>query len=70
MTDIRKFLSDVERIKKHARQNNGGNCDYQRRRAGGLAGADAAAAEAADSRGQRQQHRRRSVDQRGIDWRN
>lgn len=28
MTDIRKFLSDVERIKKHTRQNNGGNCDY------------------------------------------
>lgn len=28
MTDIRKFFADIERIKKHARQNNSGNCDY------------------------------------------
>lgn len=28
MIDIRKFFADIERIKKHARQNNSGNCDY------------------------------------------
>lgn len=28
MTDIGKFLSDVDKIKKHARQNNSGNCNY------------------------------------------
>lgn len=28
MTDIRKFFADIERIKKHVRQNNSGNCDY------------------------------------------
>lgn len=28
MTDIRKFFADIERIKKHARQNNSGICDY------------------------------------------
>lgn len=28
MTDIGKFLSDVEKLKKHARQNNSGKCDY------------------------------------------
>ena len=30
MTDIRKFLSDVERLKKHERQNNSGVCDYNK----------------------------------------
>lgn len=30
MTDIGKFLSDVERIKKHDRQNNGNKPDYNR----------------------------------------
>lgn len=30
MTDIGKFLSDVEKIKKHDRQNNGGKPDYNR----------------------------------------
>ncbi|MCR5436930.1 MAG: hypothetical protein K6E97_07695 [Treponema sp.] len=30
MTDIGKFLSDVEKIKKHERQNNNGKCDYNR----------------------------------------
>ena len=30
MTDIGKFLSDIRRIKKHDRQNNGGNPDYNR----------------------------------------
>lgn len=30
MTDIGKFLSDIQRIKKHDRQNNGGNPDYNR----------------------------------------
>ncbi|MBR5647234.1 MAG: hypothetical protein IKX23_11395 [Treponema sp.] len=30
MTDIGKFLSDVEKIKKHERQNNSGKCDYNR----------------------------------------
>lgn len=29
MTDISKFLSDIEKIKKHDRQNNGGNPDYE-----------------------------------------
>ena len=28
MTDIGKFLSDVEKVKKHARQNNGGTSNY------------------------------------------
>lgn len=28
MTDIGKFLSDVEKLKKHARQNNSGNFSY------------------------------------------
>lgn len=28
MTDIGKFLSDVEKIKKHTRQNKGTNCTY------------------------------------------
>ena len=28
MTDIGKFLSDVEKLKKHTRQNNSGNCNY------------------------------------------
>lgn len=28
MTDIRKFLSDAERLKKHERQNNAGSCNY------------------------------------------
>lgn len=28
MTDIGKFLSDVDKIKKHARQNNSGKCNY------------------------------------------
>lgn len=30
MTDIGKFLSDVQKIKKHDRQNNSGNSDYSR----------------------------------------
>lgn len=30
MTDIGKFLSDVEKIKKHERQNNNGKYDYNR----------------------------------------
>ena len=30
MTDIGKFLSDVEKLKKHDRQNNGGKPDYNR----------------------------------------
>ncbi len=30
MTDINKFLSDVEKTLKHARQNNGGKADYDR----------------------------------------
>lgn len=30
MTDVRKFLTDADRIKKHDRQNNSGNCDYNR----------------------------------------
>ena len=30
MTDIGKFLSNIQRIKKHDRQNNGGNPDYNR----------------------------------------
>lgn len=30
MTDIGKFLSDVEKLKKHTRQNNSGNCDYNK----------------------------------------
>ena len=30
MTDINKFLSDVEKIQKHDRQNNGGKSDYNR----------------------------------------
>ena len=30
MTDIGKFLSDIQRIKKHDRQNNSGNPDYNR----------------------------------------
>ena len=30
MTDISKFLSDIEKIKKHDRQNHGGNPDYER----------------------------------------
>lgn len=30
MTDIGKFLSDIQRIKKLDRQNNGGNPDYNR----------------------------------------
>lgn len=29
MNDISKFLSDIEKIKKHDRQNNGGNPDYE-----------------------------------------
>ena len=28
MTDINKFLSDVEKIQKHDRQNNGGKSNY------------------------------------------
>ena len=28
MTDIGKFLSDVQKIQKHDRQNNGGKSDY------------------------------------------
>ena len=30
MTDINKFLSDVQKILKHDRQNNGGKSDYNR----------------------------------------
>lgn len=30
MTDIRKFLTDAERLKKHERQNNSGKCDYNK----------------------------------------
>lgn len=30
MTDIGKFLSDIEKIKKHDRQNNSGVSDYNR----------------------------------------
>lgn len=30
MTDIGKFLSDVEKIMKYDRQNNGGKTDYKR----------------------------------------
>ena len=30
MTDINKFLSDVEKTLKHTRQNNGGKADYDR----------------------------------------
>ncbi|MCI6187909.1 MAG: hypothetical protein MR739_12205 [Spirochaetia bacterium] len=30
MTDIGKFLSNIQRIKKHDRQNNSGNPDYNR----------------------------------------
>lgn len=30
MTDIGKFLSDVDKLKKHTRQNNSGNCDYNK----------------------------------------
>ena len=30
MTDINKFLSDVEKTLKHDRQNNGGKSDYKR----------------------------------------
>lgn len=30
MTDIGKFLSNIQRIKKHDRQNNSGNPDYDR----------------------------------------
>ena len=30
MTDIGKFLSDVDKLKKHDRQNNGGKPDYNR----------------------------------------
>ncbi len=30
MTDIGKFLSDVEKLKKHERQNNNGKCDYNK----------------------------------------
>ena len=30
MTDIGKFLSDIQRIKKHDRQYNSGNPDYNR----------------------------------------
>lgn len=30
MTDIGKFLSDVDKLKKHIRQNNSGNCDYNK----------------------------------------
>ena len=30
MTDIGKFLSDIQRIKKHDRQNHSGNPDYNR----------------------------------------
>ena len=28
MTDIGKFFSDVDKLKKHIRQNNSGKCDY------------------------------------------
>lgn len=30
MTDVRKFITDVEKIKKFERQNNSGNCDYNK----------------------------------------
>ena len=30
MTDINKFLSDVEKTLKHDRQNNGGKSNYDR----------------------------------------
>mgnify|MGYP007070316452 CR=1 FL=1 len=30
MTDIRKFLTDVQKILKHDRQNNAGTFDYER----------------------------------------
>ena len=30
MTDLGKFLSNIQRIKKHDRQNNSGNPDYNR----------------------------------------
>ena len=30
MTDIGKFLSDVQKVQKHDRQNNGGKSDYNR----------------------------------------
>lgn len=30
MTDIGKFLSNIQKIKKHDRQNNSGNPDYNR----------------------------------------
>ena len=30
MTDINKFLSDIEKIQKHDRQNNGGKSNYDR----------------------------------------
>ena len=30
MTDVGKFLSNIQRIKKHDRQNNSGNPDYNR----------------------------------------
>ena len=30
MTDIRKFLSDIQRVVKHDRQNNSGKSDYNR----------------------------------------
>lgn len=30
MTDIRKFVTDVEKAKKYFRQNNGGKCDYNK----------------------------------------
>ena len=30
MTDIRKFVTDLEKIKKLFRQNNSGKCDYNK----------------------------------------
>ena len=30
MTDVSKFLSDIQKTLKHARQNNGGKSDYNR----------------------------------------
>lgn len=30
MTDIRKFVTDLEKIKKFFRQNNSGKCDYNK----------------------------------------
>lgn len=30
MTDIRKFVTDLEKTKKFFRQNNGGKCDYNK----------------------------------------